>query len=70
MKDMSFLQQVKMDRKDRLIFGMLDDTLRERLLKERDLDLGVEHWKCVEYMKLQKIKLKISVIVKVQMLIL
>ncbi|UYV78852.1 K02A2.6-like [Cordylochernes scorpioides] len=26
--------------KDRLICGMLDDTLRERLLKERDLNLG------------------------------
>ncbi|UYV63024.1 AREL1 [Cordylochernes scorpioides] len=54
--------------KDRLICGMLDDTLRERLLKERDLNLA--HWKYVKFMKLQKSKLKISVIIKVQMLIL
>ncbi|UYV79117.1 K02A2.6-like [Cordylochernes scorpioides] len=49
---MSFLQQVKISKscefgelaesliRDRLICGMLDDTLRERLLKERDLNLG------------------------------
>ncbi|UYV65920.1 hypothetical protein LAZ67_3005893 [Cordylochernes scorpioides] len=54
--------------KDRLICGMLDDTLRERLLKERDLDLG----RALEICKIHeaaKEQVKILVIVKVQIFV-